>query len=287
MLRKFAHYSGLLALWQIIQSVFGAPSLFATIGLAAGGAAMIWGTILYFIQDIEPESKVLYSIGLFCFLAVFIRFAYDRWQKHSVERIPDLVDKLDTMIWDYIDNFEYQMPENDWAAMVKEYGQLLGMDFHRFITATLEQKQDIINEEFEKISKAYNRKLNTENKMVQTIGDLRDMGELLNKYDIGLYLLPPMNFNQEHALPNKFFEFIQARLAIAIGPSSEMTSIVEKYDCGIVSKDFEPENLASKINSLSTEKVRYYKQNSHKTAQELNSEVNYENIKRILAGLVD
>jgi len=42
------------------------------------------------------------------------------------------------------------------------------------------------------------------------------------QYDVGLFLLEPTNFNYLHALPNKFFEFLQARLAVAIGPSPEM-----------------------------------------------------------------
>src|SRR5262249_15869069 len=43
----------------------------------------------------------------------------------------------------------------------------------------------------------------------------------LNQYDIGLFLLPPTNFNYQYALPNKFFEFVQGRLAVAVGPSPE------------------------------------------------------------------
>jgi hypothetical protein len=55
-----------------------------------------------------------------------------------------------------------------------------------------------------------------------------------NQYDIGLFLLPPVNFNYRHALPNKLFEYIQSRLAIAIGPSPEMANIVKKHDLGVV-----------------------------------------------------
>src|SRR5205823_126992 len=56
---------------------------------------------------------------------------------------------------------------------------------------------------------------------------MRELVTLANGYDIGLYLLRPSNFNQLHALPNKFFEFIQGRLALAIGPSPEMAHLVE------------------------------------------------------------
>lgn len=88
----------------------------------------------------------------------------------------------------------------------------------------------------------------------------------IRKYDIGLYLLSPNNFNDSHALPNKLFEFIQAKLAIAISPSIEMKKIVEKYDLGVVAEDFTPETLASKIASLSRADISRFKQNSQKAS---------------------
>ena len=48
-------------------------------------------------------------------------------------------------------------------------------------------------------------------------------------YDIGLYLLEPINLHHEFALSNKIFEFIQAQLALVIGPSPEMARIVTNY----------------------------------------------------------
>ena len=70
------------------------------------------------------------------------------------------------------------------------------------------------------------------------------------QYDVGLFLLEPTNFNYLHALPNKFFEFLQARLAVAIGPSPEMARIVSQFGCGVVAESFEPQALAKVLNSL-------------------------------------
>jgi hypothetical protein len=91
----------------------------------------------------------------------------------------------------------------------------------------------------------------------------------LNQYDVGIYLLEPNNFNNLHSLPNKFFEFIQARLAIAIGPSPEMTRFVKQFDCGIVSETFDPLALASQINGLTSQKIDYFKQHSDVAAKTL------------------
>ncbi len=107
-----------------------------------------------------------------------------------------------------------------------------------------------------------------------------------NDYDIGLYLLKPNNFNLKHALPNKFFEMIQSRLAIAIGPSPEMSRIVYKYNCGIVSDDFNPVSLATKLNKLTAEQILSFKKNSHTASKILNAEQNWHDLKIIIKKLL-
>ncbi|MEB3189313.1 MAG: glycosyltransferase [Snowella sp.] len=111
---------------------------------------------------------------------------------------------------------------------------------------------------------------------------MRELSGFLNQFDIGVYILEPSNFNNLYALPNKLFEFIQARLAIAIGPSPEMARVVKEHDLGIVAEDFEPKTLAKKIMNLDYEKINYYKNQSHKAAYSLSAESN----KHILLNLV-
>ena len=106
-----------------------------------------------------------------------------------------------------------------------------------------------------------------------------------NQYDIGLFLLQPSNFNLQYTLPNKLFEFIQARLAVAVTPTA-MRQIVEKYDCGCVSDGFSLQSMAQKLNALTVEKIMYYKNQSDKAAQELNAEVNGHKIREIVHELI-
>ncbi len=96
----------------------------------------------------------------------------------------------------------------------------------------------------------------------------------INQYDIGIVLIPPINFNYQNTLPNKFFECIQARVALAIGPIPEMKKITEKFEIGVVSEDFTAKSLAKKLNSLSPEKIDEYKNNATSAAKELNAEKN-------------
>jgi hypothetical protein len=108
----------------------------------------------------------------------------------------------------------------------------------------------------------------------------------LNKYDIGLFLLEPITFNLKMALPNKLFEFIQARLAVIIGPSSEMQAIVNRYSCGAVSPDFSPESCASLLNSLSNEDISVMKCRSAEAAKIENFEKEREKLNIIINNLL-
>jgi len=102
----------------------------------------------------------------------------------------------------------------------------------------------------------------------------RSIAQHLNQYDVGVYLLPPSNFNNAQALPNKFFEFIQARLAVVIGPSPEMKKIVEQYSCGLISEDFSAKKLAEQLMQLDKASIEQYKHNSNKAAHEFCAEKN-------------
>ncbi|MCU0420154.1 MAG: hypothetical protein MUC38_10935 [Cyclobacteriaceae bacterium] len=101
----------------------------------------------------------------------------------------------------------------------------------------------------------------------------------INEYDMGIFLIPPVNFNYANTLPNKFFDFIQARLGVAIGPTPEMADITKKHQIGIVSDDFSAASLANKLRGLDKEQIENFKRNSDDLSGLLNAE---ENKKRFL-----
>lgn len=100
--------------------------------------------------------------------------------------------------------------------------------------------------------------------------------ETISAYDMGLYLLEPSSFNNAMALPNKLFEFIQARLAIAIGPSPEMARIVREHECGVVAPDFQASSLAASLNALTAADIERFKANTHRIAPLYSAEQNRE-----------
>ena len=102
--------------------------------------------------------------------------------------------------------------------------------------------------------------------------------DFIKNYDVGVFLIPPINFNYENTLPNKLFDFIQARLAIAIGPTPEMERLVTKHHLGVVSSDFTAQSLGEAIGQLTREKIDEYKANSHAAAALLNAEENKKSL---------
>ena len=91
----------------------------------------------------------------------------------------------------------------------------------------------------------------------------------LNRYDMGLCYLEPNTFNLTRCLPNKFFEFIQGRLAVIIGPSPDMMPIINHYKCGVISEAFSVDSLAQRLNALSAEEIAAMKLASNDAAKDL------------------
>ncbi len=94
----------------------------------------------------------------------------------------------------------------------------------------------------------------------------------LNGYDVGVHLLPPTNFNNTWALPNKLFDYVQARLGILIGPSPEMVDYVEQHGLGAVASGFDAADLAKTIAGLDAARVTTWKANAHVSAEALGAE---------------
>jgi len=96
---------------------------------------------------------------------------------------------------------------------------------------------------------------------------------ILNGYDIGIHVIPPTNFNNRWSLPNKFFDYVQARLGLIIGPSPEMASRLSAHGNGAVADGFDADSVRRVLDSLTVDQVRAWKQASHAAAREMSSEV--------------
>jgi len=114
----------------------------------------------------------------------------------------------------------------------------------------------------------------------------QQLADELNQYDIGLFILPPVTHNYYCALPNKLYEFIQARLCIAVSPNPEMKSLVASYNLGVVAKDFSAESMANEVKLLTREDIRKHKMNAHNSAEELSFTANANLMRGMAESLV-
>ena len=110
--------------------------------------------------------------------------------------------------------------------------------------------------------------------------------ERIASYDVSLCTYAPHSFNARYALPNKFFDSLQARLCIAIGPLPEMKRLVERYDCGVVADDFTAKALAESLNKLDRRRVEVCRRAAEVAATELCYEHSAEVLQKIARDLL-
>ena len=93
----------------------------------------------------------------------------------------------------------------------------------------------------------------------------------LGSYDVGVcaFTYQPAGFNTVQSLPNKFFDFIQARLAVCIGPLPEMAKWTTRYHLGVVARGFEAADLVDALKMLSDEDLLAMRRASAVAARDL------------------
>ncbi len=95
--------------------------------------------------------------------------------------------------------------------------------------------------------------------------------DTLNTYDVGILFFPPATFNLRFMLPNKLYEYVQARLVVVAGPTPEVQSFVEKHGVGLISADFTATALSNRLLGLSTGEIQQFKARSHRVAETVSS----------------
>lgn len=113
-----------------------------------------------------------------------------------------------------------------------------------------------------------------------------ELPSTLNAYDVGVFWIPPFNTNARYTLPNKLFDYVQARLAVAIGPTMEMERVVSAYALGVVSAGFTAETAAPSVASMTRADIEQFKEHAHAAARELSFDADAEVAHRILQELL-
>ncbi len=104
---------------------------------------------------------------------------------------------------------------------------------------------------------------------------------------LGMYLMENSGLCHYLALPNKFFQFISARLPVVVPRFPEMEAIVKRYDIGEAVDPSDLDATADSVKRLTADPDLYSRlcTNCDKAAQDLNWDVEKEKFLEVIRGL--
>ncbi|HNT79297.1 MAG TPA: glycosyltransferase [Bacteroidia bacterium] len=102
----------------------------------------------------------------------------------------------------------------------------------------------------------------------------QEMMQYTMQASIALSLDKDTNINYRFSLPNKLFDYIQARVPVLVSNLKEVASIVNEYQIGKICNKVTPESIAECMNEMltDTERLKHYKRQLEIAANELHWE---------------
>lgn len=97
--------------------------------------------------------------------------------------------------------------------------------------------------------------------MTELVSQARD-------FDVGLFAIKGHSLQNSHVLPNKFFEYTMAGLALCVSDLPEMRRLVLRHRLGHLIETPTPDAIARAVNALDREIIGTFKANALKAAAE-------------------
>lgn len=93
-----------------------------------------------------------------------------------------------------------------------------------------------------------------------------------NGSDLGIHPIPTSSNQTRYCLPNKFFEYAMAGLALCVSDSAEMAALLRAHDLGEVIATHTTEAIAAAVNSFDRARIDRCKHNARHAAGQLSWE---------------
>jgi hypothetical protein len=89
------------------------------------------------------------------------------------------------------------------------------------------------------------------------------------EFDVGFFALPGHSLHNQFALPNKFFEYTMAGLALSVSRLPEMELLMKEFELGTTFAEVQPGCIAAALNAMSRDEIDRFKRNALKAAKTL------------------
>lgn len=89
------------------------------------------------------------------------------------------------------------------------------------------------------------------------------------EFDVGFFALKAHSLQNHYVLPNKFFEYTMAGLALCVSDLREMTRLCEQYGHGVVFEGLSKETIAATVNGLTRDSIDRMKHKAIVASEEL------------------
>ena len=122
----------------------------------------------------------------------------------------------------------------------------------------------------------------TQNVQIRLPVKPEEIASNLNSYDIGLLVIPPSNFSLKHCLPNKLFDYVQARLMTICGPSPDLSAVVSSNELGMVLAGYSAAVLSDYLNGIDRQEIQEYKEKADLAAVVLSQDVEGDLLKELV-----
>ncbi|MFN7185874.1 MAG: asparagine synthase-related protein, partial [Alphaproteobacteria bacterium] len=131
------------------------------------------------------------------------------------------------------------------------------------------------------------RNLGVENRLtIEPAVPFKDIISAANKADIGYFVHEDLSPQRRFTLPNKFFEYVMAGLALCVSDLPEMARLVKQYEMGQLVSDCDPKAIAEVINRFDRPMIDSMKQRALEAARMLNWEAEKQRMLKLYEGIL-